>query len=222
MTLAMAIYVLYSAFRTVTVWAPTSASPEQMRIVADSSNLTVACLWGIGASIPSTKAVVTRWTSWRSLDKLYPLWRELTDVFPNVPLQPPASRSRELLRTSPSLDIRLDRCTQDIADVVEQLRHHATPALLSAAEAATEAHTDPEPAAEALWIKSALFNAKAGHRSPTPARGLVDKPLSDSHAESHWLVRVQNAYVSISDAQVRTLLDQAGRPGEVRGRFVGL
>lgn len=215
MTLAVAIYTLYSAFRIVTVWAPISASSEEMRIVADSSNLTVACLWAVGASIPSTKAVVVRWTSWRSLDKLYPLWRELTDAFPDIPLQPPASRRRELLRTSPSLEVRLDRCTQDIADVVEQLRHHATPALLSAAEAAAEAHPDPEPAAEAFWIKSALFSARAGHRSPIPARGLLDKPLTDSHAESHWLARVQDVYASISDEQVKALLDQAGRPGDV-------
>lgn len=213
MTLATAIYTVYSAFRIVTVWAPTSASSETMRIVADSSNLTVACLWVVGASIPSTKAVAVRWTSWRKLHKLYPLWRELTDAFPDIPLQPPASRRRELLRTSPSLEVRLDRCTQDIADVVEQLRHHATPALLSAAEAAVEAHPDPEPAAEAFWIKGALFSARAGHRSAVPARGLLDKPLTDSDAESQWLARVQDVYASISDEQVHILLEQAGRPG---------
>jgi hypothetical protein len=92
------------------------------------------------------------------------------------------------------------------------LRHHATAALLSAAEAAVGMHADPEPAAEAYWIKGALHSARAGRRSKLPAKGLPDKPLTDSHAEAHWLARVQDVYATISDEQVRWLLTLAGEP----------
>ncbi|MGQ4453193.1 MAB_1171c family putative transporter [[Kitasatospora] papulosa] len=224
MALAVVLYTAYSLFRIVTVWAPTSASAPTMRVVADTSNLTVALLWAMGASIPSAKALSARWVAWRALHRLYPLRRDLMSTFPDIPFQPPASRLREWMRTSPSLDVRLDRWTQEIADAVEQLRHHASPALLPAAEDATATSPDPEPAAEAYWIKAALHNARSGVRSRLPARGLRDKPLSDSHAEAHWLARVQAVYAGISNEQLQLLLARAGEPQEVdrlRGQAVG-
>ncbi|MFD9778878.1 MAB_1171c family putative transporter [[Kitasatospora] papulosa] len=218
MALATTLYTMYSFFRIVTVWNPTSADAPTMRVVADSSNLTVALLWAAGASIPSAKALSARWTTWRALHKLYPLRRDLMEVFPDIPFQPSASRLREWTSASPSLDVRLDRWTQEIADAVEQLRHHAPPTLLHTAEDVTSEHPDPEPAAEAYWIKAALHNARSGGRSRLPVRGLRDKPLSDSHAEAHWLARVQAVYATISDEQVESLLLQAGEP---RGHYFG-
>ncbi|RAS24855.1 hypothetical protein BCL80_11363 [Streptomyces avidinii] len=209
MAIATTLYTLYSLFRIVTVWAPTSASAPTMRVVAGTSNLTVALLWAAGASIPSAKALSARWTTWRALHKLYPLRHDLMSTFPDIPFQPSASRLREWTRTSPSLDVRLDQWTQDIGDAVEQLRHYATPSLLHVAEDVTAAHPDPEPAAEAYWIKTALHNARSGQRSRLPARGLRDKPLSDAHAEAHWLARVQTVYATISDRQLKSLLGRA-------------
>ncbi|MFI9041737.1 MAB_1171c family putative transporter [Streptomyces sp. NPDC053726] len=213
MAISAAIYAIYPAVRIFTVWAPTGASAATMRSISDSVNIAVACLWAAGASIPTTNAVVTRWTSWRTLNTLYPLWRELVGQFPHLAFQPPVSRFRELTRTSPPLDVRLDRWTQEIADAVEQLRHHATPKLLICANATTKALADPEPAAEAYWIKAALQNARSGLRAELPAEGLRDKPLSDSQAEGFWLARVQDTYGTITSEQVRQLLDEAGVPG---------
>ncbi|MGP3756952.1 MAB_1171c family putative transporter [Streptomyces sp. IBSNAI001] len=210
MAVASVLYAMYSLFRIVTVWAPTSAAAPTMRVVADTSNLTIALLWAVGASIPSAKALSARWTTWRTLHKLYPLRRDLMEAFPDLTFQPPASRLREWARTSPSLDIRLDRWTQEIADAVELLRHHATPALLHTAEGMTAEHPDPDPAAEAYWIRAALHNAHAGARSRLPVRGLRDKPLSDSHAEAHWLARVQAVYATISNEQLESLLAKTG------------
>ncbi|AWL37139.1 MULTISPECIES: MAB_1171c family putative transporter [unclassified Streptomyces] len=205
MALATTLYTVYSLFRIATVWAPTSAGAPTMRVVTDSSNLTIALLWAAGASIPSAKALSARWMTWRALQRLYPLRRDLMDAFPDIPFQPSASRLREQTRTSPSLDLRLDRWTQEIADAVEQLQHHATPTLLHRAEDMAAEHSDPEPAAEAYWIKAALHNARSGTRFQRPVRGLRDKPLSDSHAEAHWLARVQSAYSTISNEQLKSL-----------------
>ncbi|MFF5273758.1 MAB_1171c family putative transporter [Streptomyces sp. NPDC000133] len=207
------IYAIYPAVRIFSVWTPTGASAVMMRSVSDTVNVVAACLWAAGASIPTTHAVVTRWTSWRTLNTLYPLWRDLTGQFPHLAFQPPASRLRELTRTSPPLDVRLDRWTQEIADVVEQLRHHATPNLLIYAKVATEALADPEPAAEAYWIRAALQNARSGLRAELPVEGLPDKPLADSEAESFWLARVQDTYRTLTHEQVRQLLNKAGAPG---------
>ncbi|MFB6988601.1 MAB_1171c family putative transporter [Streptomyces sp. NPDC056178] len=210
MATSTTIYAIYPAVRIFTVWAPTGVSAVMMRTISDTVNITVACLWAAGASIPTTHAAVTRWTSWRTLNTLYPLWHELVGQFPHLAFQPPLSRLRELTRTSPPLDVRLDRWTQEIADAVEQLRHHASPDLLMCAEAATEALADPEPAAEAYWIKAALQNARSGRRVELPVDGLPDKPLADSRAEAFWLVRVQHAYTAITDEQARQLLDKTG------------
>ncbi|MEV7955208.1 MAB_1171c family putative transporter [Streptomyces sp. NPDC088141] len=213
MACSTVIYTLYPTVRIFTVWAPTGASAEVMRSVSDSVNILVACLWATGASIPATHTAVTRWTSWRTLNALYPLWRELTGAFPHVAFRPPRSRFREMIRTSPPLDVRLDRWTQEIGDAVEQLRHHATADLLICAEAATESLADPEPAAEAYWIKAALQNARWGRRAVLPVEGLPDKPLTDSQAEAFWLTRVQDVYRTITPEQVCQLLDEAGAPG---------
>ncbi|MFD3422655.1 MAB_1171c family putative transporter [Streptomyces decoyicus] len=212
MAFSMSVYSIYAPFRIFFVWGPFDPDDSNARAVSDVVSLAVAVLFATGASIPSTKAAIARWNSWRTLYKLYPLRRDLLLAFPDFAFQRPASRLRELTRTSPPLDVRLDRWTQEIADAVDQLRHHATSDLLPMAEEVAEDHADPEPAAEALWIKAALQTASSGRRSPVPVRWLPEKPLADSQSEAHWLARVQATYATITSAQVRELLDAAGEP----------
>ncbi|MFI1185855.1 MAB_1171c family putative transporter [Streptomyces californicus] len=210
MAAAMAIYTVYPVLRTLMTWLPPEVGAVTMRTVADSVNMVVACLWATGAAIPSTMAISARWTTWRALRKLHPLWSDLMSTFPHLALQRPGSRFTESLRCVSSLDVHLDRRTQEIADGVEQLRHHATPDLLSVAEDLAESHDDPEAAAEAYWIRAAQQSLKAGKRSAIPSRKLREKPLTSITSEAHWLSRV--VAVPVSPDLVRILHQRAGEP----------
>ncbi|MFD4342273.1 MAB_1171c family putative transporter [Streptomyces anulatus] len=210
MAAATAIYTLYPIFRTVTTWFPPEVSPAAMRVVADSVNMSVAFLWAAGAAVPSTIAVSTRWTAWRSIRNLHPLWSDLMAEFPHLALQRPGSRLRESLRCVPSLNVRLHRQTKEIAAGLEQLRHHASPALLSVAENLAETHDDPAAAAEAYWIKAAQQSRQSGRRSVVPSRTLREKPLTSITSEANWLTRV--AAVAVSPELVRILHQRAGEP----------
>ncbi|MFD4592949.1 MAB_1171c family putative transporter [Streptomyces rubiginosohelvolus] len=210
MATAAAIYTIYPVFRTVTTWIPPEVSAVTMRTVADSVNMVVACLWAAGASVPSTMALSTRWNAWRSLQKLRPLWSDLINAFPDLALQRPGARITESLVFAPSLDVRLDRRTQEIAGGIEQLRHHASPDLLSVAEDLAESHDDPEAAAEAYWIRAAQQSQKSGRRSAVPSRKLREKPLTSVTAEANWLARV--AALPVPPNLVRIMHERAGEP----------
>ncbi|GAA2266891.1 hypothetical protein GCM10010430_60020 [Kitasatospora cystarginea] len=214
MAIAMAIGVAYVAIRTSFMWV-TLATPldagfnHQLGVYTEYMQIVLFMIFAAGVSIPTTNVAASRWRSWRALWNLYPLWRDLVAVFPDVPFQKPRSRRREVLRTDPPMDVRLDRWTQDIADVVEQLRHHASPVLLPVIEEAVDSSEDPQAAAEALWIKAALLNAREGLRSDVPAPALPSKPIADTHAEVTWLLRVEEAYAAATDLQVREVLASA-------------
>ncbi|RPK48353.1 hypothetical protein EES39_09375 [Streptomyces sp. ADI92-24] len=212
MSTAMLIYTVYPALRIITVWAPAGANAVTMRTIADSVTLTVALLWAVGAAIPSTIVLAERWAAWRTYQKLYPVWSDLIRQFPHLALQPAGSRLSETFGVWAPLDIRLDRRTQEIAGAVEQLRHHATPQLLPCAQYLAEIHDDPEPAAEAYWIRAALESAKAGRRASSAVRALPNKPLTTSRAEAYWLALVVDVYVRVAPEVVRTLHERAGQP----------
>ncbi|MFF2657317.1 MAB_1171c family putative transporter [Kitasatospora sp. NPDC058032] len=214
MAIAMAIGVAYVAIRTTFMWV-TLAAPlgtdfnHDLGVYTEFMQIALFMIFAAGVSIPTTNAAASRWRTWRALWNLYPLWRDLVDAFPTVPFQKPASRWREVLRTDPPMDIRLDRWTQDIADVVEQLRHHASPMLLPVIEEAVDGTSDPQAAGEALWIKAALANVRAGRRSAVPAPALPSKPIASTHAEVTWLLRVGEAFSATTDRQVQELLATA-------------
>ncbi|MCT6780530.1 hypothetical protein LXH09_28200 [Streptomyces sp. CS7] len=210
MATAAAIYTIYPVFRTVTTWIPPEVSAVTMRTVADSVNMVVACLWAAGASVPSTIALSTRWNAWRALQKLRPLWSDLMNAFPDLALQRPGAKITESLVFAPSLNLRLDRRTQEIAGGIEQLRHHASPDLLSVAEDLAESHDDPEAAAEAYWIRAAQQSQKSGRRSAVPSRKLREKPLTSVTAEANWLARV--AALHVPPNLVRIMHERAGEP----------
>ncbi|WP_035804690.1 MAB_1171c family putative transporter [Kitasatospora mediocidica] len=214
MAVAMAIGVLYVFIRTAFMWVAvfhhlSHGFDDGLGKFTEAMQIVLFFLFAVGVSIPTTDAAATRWRSWRTLWRLYPLWRDLMTAFPGTALQPPASRWREAARTSPPLDVRLDRCTQDIADAVDQLRHYAPPTLLFAAEDAAAAGADPQPAAEALWIRAALAAVAAGERNDEASPALPSKPISDSDAEASWLLRVQQAYAQADPDQARELREAA-------------
>ncbi|WP_405510660.1 hypothetical protein OHA29_29545 [Streptomyces anulatus] len=210
MATAMAIYSIYPILRTAMTWFPPEVSAVTMRTVADSVNMVVACLWAAGAAVPSTMAISARWNAWRVLQKLHPLWSDLMTAFPRLALQRPGARLTESLRCVPSLDLRLDRRTQEIAGGIEHLRHHASSDLLSVAEDLAESHDDPEAAAEAYWIRAARQSQKSGRRSAVPSRKLREKPLTSVTSEANWLARV--AAVPVPANLVRIMHERAGEP----------
>lgn len=212
MSAATLIYTVYPAMRIITVWEPTGANAATMRMIADSVTLTVALLFAVGAAIPSTIVLAERWAAWRTHQKLYPMWSDLTGQFPHLALQPAGSRLTETFRVWAPLRIRLNQRTQEIADGVEHLRHHATPQLLPCAQHLAENHHDPEPAAEAYWIRAALASARAGRRSRVPTRPLPEKPLTSSRAEAYWLALVVDVYSSVTPEEVQDLHERAGQP----------
>ncbi|MGW2539529.1 MAB_1171c family putative transporter [Kitasatospora sp. NPDC001574] len=214
MAVAMAIGVAYVAIRTTFMWV-TLADPlsedfnHNLGVYTQLMQILLFMIFAVGASIPTSSAIASRWRSWRALWNLYPLWRDLTTAYSDIAFQPPKSRLREVLRIDSPMDVRLDRWTQDVADVVEQLRHHASPVLLPVIEEAVERGSDPQAQAEALWIKAALAGAREGRRHAVPAPALPSKPISDTTAEVSWLLRVEAAYAAATDLEVRNLIEAA-------------
>ncbi|WP_436736667.1 DUF6545 domain-containing protein [Streptomyces sp. BBFR102] len=84
------------------------------------------------------------------------------------------------LRVWGPLRLRLDQRVHEIAEGIEKLRHFATPQLLPCAQRLTGNDLDPDPAAEAHWIATALDNARAGRAAASSARALPAKPLPDT------------------------------------------
>ncbi len=216
MSIAMWIGVAYTAIRIALIWlavaAPLSRATEQEVVNVTAWMVVVLfLLFAAGATIPTGYAAAARWRAWNALRRLYPLWHDLVTAFPGTAFAPPASRLRELVRFSLPVDVRLDRWVADITDAVNKLRYYAPSELLFLAEDATEEHADPQPAAEAYWIKAALQAVADGTRLPVPSAALPAKPIANTGAQQAWLLRVQKAYAGITDAQARQLLTDAAQ-----------
>ncbi|MDJ0342819.1 hypothetical protein QMK19_23225 [Streptomyces sp. H10-C2] len=216
MSLSMAIGILYTLCRTAFLWIAIAVPIEGHRAVTithatDFLQTMVFFLFAAGVSVPTVGAVTARWQSARALWELYPLWHDLMTAVPDLGFARPASRLREVTRTSPPLDIRLDRCLQDIGDAVEQLRHYAPPKLLLAAEEAATEHDDAAVATEAHWINAVLVAAAAGERHAAAAPALPTKPIATIAGEAAWLQQVQHVYATLTREQGRDLLDAVAK-----------
>ncbi|MGW1002142.1 MAB_1171c family putative transporter [Streptomyces sp. NPDC001118] len=214
MTIAMGMAVVYAFTREFFIWSAffVDYDYEFATKYAESTDLlqiVLFFLFAIGASVPTTTAAASRWALRRALYRLYPLWRDLMAAFPDTNFSPPGSRWREATRLSTPGYVRLDRWVADVGDAVESLRHYAPPMLLPVAEQVAAESEDPQPMAEALWIKAALCGVADGDRSPQASAGLPSKPIADTDAESSWLLRVQDAYARISVEQARRVFDTA-------------
>ncbi|MGW1194462.1 MAB_1171c family putative transporter [Streptomyces sp. NPDC002536] len=214
MAISMWMGLIYVTARLTLIWVAVSAplDPAVEQDVVEASAIWMNALFvivAVGASIPTTKSAAVRWRTWRTLYRLYPLWRDLMDAFPGTSLYPPGSRLREVTRAHTTSDVRLDRWTQDIADASDKLRYFAPAGLLFAAEEAAASHRDHQPAAEAYWIKAALLAVADRQPGPQPSEPLQTKPFVDTDSEAAWLVRVHRAYCEITTSQAQQLLARA-------------
>ncbi|MEV8529557.1 DUF6545 domain-containing protein [Streptomyces sp. NPDC052000] len=97
-----------------------------------------------------------------------------------------------------------------LTDAVEQLRDYAPPGLFYAAEDAVEESAEdwpnPQAAAEALYIKTALLAVTRSQRTRCSSEPLPGKPLTTTEDEARWWAQVQHAYASIPPRQAEELL----------------
>ncbi|MFF4814499.1 MAB_1171c family putative transporter [Kitasatospora sp. NPDC001309] len=215
MGIAMWMGLVHSLARPGLLWVAVAfpLSPSAVRFAVDAESIWMDLLFlivAVGASIPTTRAVAARWKTWRTLNRIYPLWFDLAEAFPGTSLYPPGRRLTELLQRVP-IDVRLDRWTQDIADACERLRYYAPRDLVFAAEDVTASYSNPEPAAEAYWIKAALKAVDATPARVDASAPLREKPFVDTESEAAWLARVSAAYSDISEDQAQELLVYAAR-----------
>ncbi|RSS46216.1 MAB_1171c family putative transporter [Streptomyces sp. WAC08241] len=213
MGISMWMGLIHTLARITILWVAVAfpLPPSTVEFLVDITSMWMNALFLIvaaGASIPTTRAVAARWTTWRTLYKTYSLWFDLMNAFPGTSLYPPEGRIAELMRIRVPIDVRVDRWTQEIADVCENLRYYAPASLMFAAEDVAATHPDPEPAAEAYWIKAALQVAASNAPiDPYAAAALLrEKPFVDTASEAAWLARVSTAYSRITTDQARGLL----------------
>ncbi|MFF5106802.1 MAB_1171c family putative transporter [Streptomyces sp. NPDC000134] len=216
MGISMWMGLVHSVSRIALVWTAVAfpMSPSAVRLVVDAASIWMDLLFlivAVGASIPTTRAAVARWKTWRTLDRIYPLWFDLVEAFPGTSLYPPGRRLTELMHMRVPIDVRLDRWTQDIADACENLRYYAPQELIFAAEDVTASYTDPEAAAEAYWIKAALKAVDTGPARVDASAPLREKPFVDTDSEAAWLARVSAAYAEITEEQTEEILAYATR-----------
>ncbi|MFJ8957455.1 MAB_1171c family putative transporter [Streptomyces sp. NPDC102381] len=211
MGIAMWMGLTHTVARIAVLWTAVAfpLNSSTVRLLVDITSIWMDLLFlivAVGASIPTTRAVAARWKAWRTLYRTYPLWFDLAEAFPGTSLYPPGRRFTELMLIRVPIDVRLDRWTQDIGDACEKLRYYAPRELMFAAEDSSASHLDPDPAAEAYWIKAALQAADTTPSSPYATAPLRGKPFVDADSEAAWLARVSTVYSNITTDQAQELL----------------
>lgn len=214
MATGMIIAVAYTTARSLFMWVgllfePSPGFATTFRDVTSIMQLSVFVLFATGASIPGSQNAFRRVGALRSLAHIYPLWRDLMIVFPNIPFAPPASRARELTRRDAPAEVRLDRWVHDIGDAIEKLRYYVPDSLLPTAQEIAASGRTPEqagPVAEAHWIKAALIAKEQDHPvGPVAAFSTFEAPDADS--EVAWLRRVRAAYDTVTRQDASKVLN---------------
>lgn len=210
MTFAMVLGVIYSFGRMVAMWVwladqPSFAVARKIESSTEAMQLLLFVLFALGVSVPASEKGIRRARAWWALARLYPMWHELMNAFPAIPMEPPRSRYRELTRRDMDAELRLDRWIHDVADAIEKLRHHVPDNLMAAAKEKA-AHG---AVAQAYWIKAALA-AKAGGAPAGPVAAFEQPAATDQDGEVAWLRRVARAYKKSSPAHAQSLLAAAG------------
>ncbi|MFE3629487.1 MAB_1171c family putative transporter [Streptomyces goshikiensis] len=213
MAVSMWMGLAHTIARIAILWCAVlfPVSPSLMETMVNATAMWMNLLFlivALGASIPTTSALTARIKTWKALYRLYPLWYDLVKAFPGTSLYPPESRITELMQLRVTSDVRLDRWTTDITDACEKLRYYAPEELLEEAEEATAGKSDPEPAAEALWIAGALQAASSNEPSRYATDPLDAKPFVDTESEAAWLIRVSAAYAEISPKESQGFLEK--------------
>jgi hypothetical protein len=171
------------------------------RLLAVSGGLLVA----VGAMWPAVR--LTRQRLKRALHayvqhrQLYPLWRALYEISPTIALDPPSSRSADVVRFF-APNFRLYRRIIEIRDGLLVLRPYYDAGVQHVARRVGAMHgvsrESASARAEAVVIKAAVTAAMEGRR---PVVSAVD-PVSvgrDLNAEAEWLVRVSKEFRRLPD-----------------------
>ncbi|MFE0058729.1 MAB_1171c family putative transporter [Streptomyces sp. NPDC059003] len=210
MACSMLLGVIYAFGRMLAMWfwlavQPSEGVAQKVESSTEAMQLLLFVLFALGVSVPASEKGLLRVRSWLSLARLYPMWRELMEAFPNVPMEPPRSRFQELTRRDMDAELRLDRWIHDVADAIEKLRHHVPNNLMAAAKEST----DHSAVAQAYWIKAALAAKEGG--APAGSVAAFEQPVAtDQAGEVAWLRRVARAYKKSNPGQAQSLLAAAG------------
>ncbi|WP_433860257.1 MAB_1171c family putative transporter [Streptomyces kronopolitis] len=210
MAVAMILGVLYSFGRMLTMWywiaePPTHTFAYDFDAGTEAMQQLLFVFFALGVSIPAFEQGLIRTRSWFSLVRIYPMWWELMDAFPTIPMETPRSRREELTRRDVDANLQLDRWVHDMADAIEKLRHYVPDGLMAAAQEAA----GRGPAAQAQWIKAALA-AKSDGAPEGPVAAFEQEPATDQDGEVAWLRRVAAAYEKTDHAQAQHLLASTG------------
>ncbi|WP_406281426.1 MAB_1171c family putative transporter [Streptomyces sp. NBC_00209] len=213
---AMWMGLIHTAARIAIVWVGVifPVSPSTTQVLVDATSMWMDLLFlivAVGASIPTTRAAAARWKTWRTLCKIYPLWFDLVNTFPGTSLYPPERLFVELLQLRVPVDVRLDRWVQDMADACEKLRYYAPRDLMFAAEDFAGSHADPEPAAEAYWIKAGLQAVGVEAANSQAVAILREKPFVDTDSEAAWQARVSTIYSGVTVKEARIILRHSAK-----------
>ncbi|GAA1111604.1 MAB_1171c family putative transporter [Streptomyces javensis] len=220
MAFAMILGVMYSFGRMFFMWGwlvehPGYDSAHLVESITEAMQDALFVFFAIGVSIPTTQESVRRARSWWALVRLYPMWRQLMEAFPETPMEKPGSLRHELTRNDVAVEIRLDRWINDVGDAVEKLRHYVPDELLPAAREAAAAQRGRNhvgPLAQAYWIKAALA-AKHSGAAAGPVAAFEQRPAASQDDESAWLRSVARAYKKVEYHRAQVLLASAGPMG---------
>ncbi|MFE7271826.1 MAB_1171c family putative transporter [Streptomyces sp. NPDC057623] len=164
-----------------------------------------------GSTLPAAGRL-HRWSrEYRELLQLYPLWLSLTEVVPDVRLDPPRRKMFEIVQLRRAHD-RLYRRTIEIRDAVLVLSDHAPSSLRDQARAHVAAFgligAQADIAAEACWI----IGAKQARQASEPSSGEPLPPASggrDLPSEIDALKQLARAYNSDLTRTFAAKLDHA-------------
>lgn len=202
----VAVVVLTAAQQVVLVYW--SSPPAEARRMAQITGWTIPS-WGIH---------ITRALGWirsyRSYLRLRPLWWALYQASPDIALDPPRSRPRDLI---PPRDphYSLYRRVIEIRDGQMMLRTSLSLADFSRVARSLELPEDPtSPLGEALQVRAVLSRpaeeraeqADASDASDVPAR----PPYEDFRDEVEWLTKVASSFTALG----------RGRPGHTDARLL--
>jgi len=141
---------------------------------------------------------------------LYPLWRDLYAVTPDIALDPPHSARADAL-TIRNLDLHLYRRVMEIQDGVAMLRRYTTVAMRDRARAVCDtlgvSENDAPIYVEAIVWAAAVRAKRRGWRVPVPIAVPVTRSDSDVDAELQYLQSVARAYQRLAP-RAASLVDE--------------
>ncbi|RZU54053.1 hypothetical protein EV385_5990 [Krasilnikovia cinnamomea] len=151
-----------------------------------------------------------------ALWRLWPLWRDLVEAAPQVVLQQPSGRLRQLLARPRTTNLRLYRQVVEIRDAILILRDYVRAEemdhVVRTVAVGPASQRQPSPAVVASWLEVARRNKANG---VTPKRSLDDatpEPGDDLDSEVDFLLALGQARRSPSVRAVTTpavTVDQA-------------